>query len=738
MSNDVHNRYEKNYLENYDIRYELMQKMRQELPRKHTCSREFPSMESKQMFDRFNGSTYIKKEIDISEINAKCNGNFIKHLMLSEYNKMTISGPAELVSKFVNQDPSERKINIFVNAVKPIPGTNKLWDKDFVLENELTEASTSEYKYYEQPFSQQYCNYYEFFEKQYGINYDYSNHFIVIITIAKTYDMYREVYPHYLICTQPIVNISGVGYTRNSALTLGYYLQLDRMINVDDNVVDLFICTTTDPNSNDVGCYKVLSDLSIIEKLFKDNFMDNIALVGFNKGTPLSDSTYDLYMKENNYIKDDILKISSDSDIIFRTYTPKLIDPAHSTNLVTTNQSVPNPHRPKILLMNVRLLWKHHLNYNISMRIGEDIHFTRVVYLNKLNIGLLNIAYIDPYDERRPKLEIFHTTKPEPADDNRFMNKSEIQSLHNSYFVETLADLIMLYGKIIYFNPEGIYVGLAVYGPYRLVTKEDYKIIQTSLDPKYNINDIVKSAFVDEKRIFEVSYVRPNQFEFNLPNHSLDWRKKHVREYIKDNIISIPDNVIKAFNEKFTAYYDLATYKSGIVYKTCGMPKYLLQYEYLDKMMFKSFAQMCKKKIFVNFILTLFKKITTMYETNKLDLKFLIVDNLFYYLRNVQVDPPNIHRMCTLLILFIRFERYKHIIKHKKQLTKTEFEKLIMIFGGSKCIYFEGYQINELIDQFLIDLLEHTRINEAINTIEIDYMQIKNNINKVYQKILGI
>jgi len=193
------NEYETNYLKYYDLRYSLIQKVKSSFMHNHTSTRKCASMESRNMFEKFKGSILEETDIDISHINQLCVGSFIVHPLLQNFNKIKITGPKQLVDKFINQIPSDRKVNIFINSVKPIPGTNLLWDMDFIQKKTKEDQELNTYPKFEQPFTQQYCNYYEFFENIHS-NYNYDDRFIVIITTQKMYNAYRELYPHFLIC----------------------------------------------------------------------------------------------------------------------------------------------------------------------------------------------------------------------------------------------------------------------------------------------------------------------------------------------------------------------------------------------------------------------------------------------------------------------------------------------------------------------------------------------------------
>ena len=69
-----------------------MQLVKTSFDKNHVSSRNSPSLESKQMFDKFVSSKIITKEIDITEINKKCIGAFIGQPFLSKFNKLNISG----------------------------------------------------------------------------------------------------------------------------------------------------------------------------------------------------------------------------------------------------------------------------------------------------------------------------------------------------------------------------------------------------------------------------------------------------------------------------------------------------------------------------------------------------------------------------------------------------------------------------------------------------------------------
>lgn len=748
------NRYEENYLDNYDLRVSLMEKMRTELPCHHKCYRDSPCMESRIMFDKFVKSPLITETLDITSINTACIGNFINHPTLHIYNRINISGPASLVTAFMNKTS---KVNIFINAVKPIPGTHSLWNKEFVILKQLTTATTKTYKSLEQPFTQQYCNWYEFFERLYGPTYDY-RHFIVIITTEAMLDAYREVYPHFLICTQAPGEIRGLGFTRYTGLTLAYHLQLTRIIQMDDNIVDLLIY-------HGEGCTaETLCPINVIEQLFIERSFNGIGLVEFNRGAPIGNRHYERFLRDNHYVTDGELKLTTTiepSAIPTRTYTAKPVDLTNITWSGCEETSVPNPHRPKIVLINTELLWHYRINYQLSLFIGEDINFTRSVLLHKLPITVLNITYVDPYDDRRPRLEIFQSTERTKYNEityNRFLSKEEIILLNKKYFIETMADMIMFNGNVIYCDDQGVYAGSGVYGPYRIITRQDQQTITSFIGEKYKLSRYIKIGYLGLPNNYQAYYVRTNKFNYHLNNVDRKWRFNNIYQYLltTESINSIVEtdkfkSTVK-YISKFINSYDLVcavdslpcntddsceSIKSPSQHKILqpgtGMVKYSLQYEYLDHRLQVFFSFFTKTTIFLPYIQTTYKMII---EQKNEVIDYLLMDDLIFYLEHYSVAPARIYKILSLLVLYVKFNALKFIIHKNIELDLAGYHRFIFIYTNLNHGLYQFYQVTDRINDLIVMILNAAVRKDDFYKITLTATIIEPLIDNIYQTIL--
>lgn len=735
------NQFEENYQKYYQLRILLMNRVCNLFLKEHICYRQCPSMESKQMFDRFMGNEIETVEIDITTINSQCIGEFIKHSHLKEYNKIEISGPKILLNKFLNQNPKDKKINIFINSVKSITNTFNLWDLDLINEKQLIDSELKEYKYFEQPFTQQYCNWYEFFERQYGEAYDYVQHFIIIFTSKQMLNAYREIYPHFIICTQPQTNISGVGLTRYSLIVLAYYLNLKRILCLDDNVVDFKVFMNDE--------YQQLTQLTIFENLFKLKKLNNINInsigyIGFSIGRPLNDSIQELNLKKRELIKDDYVKINIDEnqqiDLSYRQYLHRINNLEEITWSPFGENPLINPHRSKAVLFNTELLKKNNFNYNFLHQFGEDIYFSKLIFLAGLTIIQLNINFVQPSDKRRQKI-----IKYEKKERNRFLSKNEIEILNNNWFVEIMADLIIMHGKIIYFDQFGVYAGSGVYGPLRIITIYDHQQIIKTLNEKkqdQNLSRYIDKAHVGSIDNYQVYYLKPNKYIFNLTNLSQNWRITHVDKYLitDQNFSEIKNaekyqNTINTLINYHIPIYDLASHSDDVLYPSSGQMKYVLEYEFFDNKIYQHFSKFCKDLRFLGLIKKIYDKIILIKYQNK-KINYLLMDDFIFYLDNFNIDPLNIYRMIILLVLYIRFNLIKKILENKIQLSPLQYDKLIFVFGDIKTSFYEYYKITSLIEEIINKLLNNSIMINNQYIIQIFLDDIRKDINDVYNLIL--
>lgn len=754
--------HENNYAKYHDLRYSLMEKVRNKLPKKHNSTRNYSSMESYSMFNKFKKSQLVEKKLDISKINKSNIGNYINHSLLKSFNTISISGPKQLVDSFLNQDPNKHNINIFINSVRYIPGGDQLWDLDFVISNKIDQYQSSQYISQEQPFTQQYCNWYNYFESDKNFNYD--NVFVVIVTTELLYNAYRDIYPHFIICTQMPCNISGVGLTKYCSLSLAYYIGLKKILFIDDNVVDLAKYKSTmssysesSRDDNSESSHDKMSSIFDIAKFISELFVineiagipiKNFGILGFGTGH-IGNDIYEQYLSKNNFISDQTIFLKSTDDIPIRIYTPNKLSNTNHSWCIGGDRPVPNPHRPKIIFLNTGELIKKNINFNLSHIIGEDIHLTKSIYLNKLLIGQFGLIYIAPFDDRRPKLSIHENVtldnKRISSDYNyRFMNQNIIDRLNQHFFIETMADFIMLNGKIMYINSDGVYGGSGAYGPIRIVTKKDVFEIKNKIGSHHDSNRIIQKGFLGSNNLLSVYYIRPNRFKLDLTNTDYYTRSHHINDYFIFDKSEYIDYKSKKYTDsrdfllKILQMHDLAcsdkVNNDNILYLSSGMPKYILQYEFINNELIRRFSLFCQKKIFSDLISSTLKKISNKIKFDKND---MIINDFTFYLEQYIFFPKDIHKLCVLLSLFIRFNAFQNIINNNILLTDSQYEYLIMSFGSLYNIYYQPYDLSTDVDDFLTMVLDSTIQDNKQYRIIIKPSYLTDVSYHIYNKIIN-
>lgn len=731
------NEYEKTYLDNYDVLYKLMSLTAGLFDKDHVCTRKVPGMESKIMFNKFAGLPIITKKINIQNINSICIGDFVKNEKLSNYNEIELSGVEPLLEAFMNQNSSDNKINIFINSIKSMPNSVELWDPQTVNIDTYTEN--------EHPVTQQYCNWYEFFEETYDI--DYTNHFVVIITSSKMLPAYRKLYPHFIFCTQPVTSFQHIGLTRYTLITLAYYFNINRILCPEDNTVDLKTCSDAIENKQYTPCNNNINPAILLSELFSLEHigtidMSKVAYIGFDIGIPICNEEWEKCLVAGCCANDEIINVkignNNHLNISSRLYTKKAVKLKDITWSTFGTNPLPNPHRPKAIILNTKILKQHYINYNITHSIGEDISFTKTIYANSLSVLQLDIRIIFPGDSRRPILDL---TKIDHR--CRFLVPETIIELNNNFFIETSCDLIMLEGKIIYFDQNGIYAGSGVYGPMRVITKDDYQLVINKLNNTHNKDNhdrYVGKGRIHSPKNYEVYHINTSKYDYELPNMTEKNRIDNINKYIivpqKD--LEIYENTVRRLIENNIVLYDFASKNNGIIYRSGGQQKYLLRYEYLNHILHVNFSELCKKKTFLPLIQTIFKKIVASFHDVATDPKdaILLIDDLFFYLRNYDLFPTDIYKLITILCLYTKYIKLINLINNKTILSKKQFDLTIFMFGNINSSFYKYYEISDLCNSVINLILNQSQ--EINNEWRIDDKSglISKHIDNIYKKLI--
>jgi hypothetical protein len=629
-----------------------------------------------------------------------------------------------------------------------MPNTVELWNPNII--------NIDTYVQNEHPVTQQYCNWYEFFEQIYGSEYNYTDHFVVIITSNKMLPAYRKLYPHFIFCTQPITSFQHIGLTRYVAITLAYFFDIDRILCTDDNTVDLKTCSDAIKNKQYTPCNDNINPTILLSELFSSKYigtidMSKVAYIGFDIGIPICNEEWEKCLVAGCCANDEIINIKiGDSDylnISSRLYTKKAVQLKNITWSTFGTNPLPNPHRPKAIIVNTKVLKQHYINYNITHTIGEDISFTKTIYANNLSVLQLDIRIIFPGESRRPILDL---NKIDPR--CRFMVPETISELNNNFFIETSCDLIILEGKIIYFDQNGIYAGSGVYGPMRVITKDDYQLVINKLNKSHNKDNhdrYVGKGRIHSPKNYEVYHINTSKYDYNLPNITEKNRIDNINKYIivpqKD--LAIYANTVQRLITNNIVLYDFASKNNGIIYRSGGQQKYLLRYEYLNHILHVNFSELCKKKLFLPLIQGIFKKIVESFNNIGVDPKdeIMLIDDLFFYLRNYDIFPMEIYKLISILCLYTKYNKLIYLIDNKIILSKKQLDLTMFMFGNINSSFYKYYGISNLCNSVINLILKQSqKINDnpSANLNQVGWLiddksgLISKHIDNIYIKLI--
>lgn len=619
--------YEKYYLENYDLFKKLSNTVTDTLPYKHKPSRKESSYESMSMFEYFKGSEIIKKKIDIKYLNEELIGDFFDTPSFVSYNYLELSGPKALIDQF----ESNTKSTIIINSVRYISSEyKKLFDP--------SNLDFDKYKKKEQPITQQYCNWYEYFETS---NYKWDDVNIIIMTRSDLYSAYRELYPHYLICTHTCEHYTTVGLTRHSGLSLGYHYNLNRLCVVDDNVIDI-----VDHNNEQTDTKEFM------------NFLFRTRILDFSTG----------------YISLSKCKLFEYIETIYSTYrvmhTDRTIKYVEVNKHKTIHQQYPliNPHRQKLYLFNLQKLRQKKLTYRIDLPLAEDINFTKDLYMADMSVIILSYQFIEPFTNRRPMVclsnYLFDSNKL-----YRCLSKKQKECFISSGLINSFSDIFIWKGRIIYFDKYNIYAGSSVYGPYRILSKSDYKM----LAEKYP-DEINKFIEIFNLKGCTIYCKKPNPNNIELINNEINNRLTNAVNYVSNcNITSQTKNELhKVFHS-----LDMTEIKENTLNVGIGMNKYALHFELIDDTNHTIFKEMLNKQII----------------DDEID------DYLSSCFENYSKDPGYYHKILTVYSIYSKFLYLQKNINYENV---TFLIKGLLIFGNNINIQYSDYKISfqKLLNSF--------------------------------------
>lgn len=560
------------------------------------CVREYPHCESPSMYELFKDETLIELEIKLEEYHIKLFGDQIKNI--ENFNTIKIRGQESLINAFMKQKPDENKVNIFINSIRSIPITNllhdftNLKDQEFIINEkiqkiidnygkELPDGALSEL-----PMTQQYCNWYEYFNPT--TKEDYYKYFVVIVTNENLYHEYRKLYPHFIIITQPNTSFQCVGLTRHTELMIAFHLKLKKIACIDDNIINIQMPNFNYDDASGTDYYNAyyLKKLTVLEQIFQLNEINLTNLngqkeeikVNFDEygylGTTNGFSSYNKnadWVKnsfEKEYFKDYLLneiksiesdtKIMKDTDTIvnnniyFRDYINMPHDISEIPSSDTADLSFLNPHRLKFIIINVENMMKHNISYLPLHTMAEDLYFTREILKKGLKTCQISLNITAAKDSRRPVTCSTEGCSKEEQYYNLLDGNAKTTTEQTFPF---RSDLITYKGGLLFFNDKGILGSGGAFGPAKLITKDiklDYNdYVDTKIREDQEINngdkETCKKKFNSQEATYKfdsnvsnVHYVNPSKYKEKLYENKdgeiiLKYKKSATERYGNSN-----------------------------------------------------------------------------------------------------------------------------------------------------------------------------------------------------------
>ncbi len=595
-----------------------------------------PHNQSRKMFDYFKNKDIIEANIDITKINIELFGEHItteynNYPNFKNYNNLYITGPDELIKNFINQNPVDRKVNIFIPSVRTTVKSdniislcripyNKLQNyeenKDIISNYIKQYGTTQNGTIVEDPITQQYCNFYNFFENEEG--YDYTKDFVVIFTNKTLIPLYKVLFPHFIFIAQPDVSHRCVGLTRYTTTALAYLLGLHRIVVADDNTINIntqnydYIENKNKNKDHQPFMKTSLEDLNLFRELIKkdkiiindlniDNKqyildVDNYGYIGSSATMP-SYAGWVQISHDKEYFRDYESEPINSKKFIVRDYINKdHINrfPDDIPNSEADTKSFLNPHRSKLLILNTKILYKNKISYNPIHTMTEDLYFSREIFLKKIKTVQLSFNYSMPKLERRPATCTNVITESCIIDpQNNLLEPTTLTTIKSLYPFRT--ELFTYKGGLIFFNKNSFIGNAGTYGPAKILQNNMVAVINDkvnkSIDADINITtenkesckELYRTKYMDyihktnhnnDDIIIkgEINYMLPNKFQ-NLiydeepignliHNYPFEIRKNTAQQYFRNNLtISYPNiedkppSTINIYNKDNEIYY---------------------------------------------------------------------------------------------------------------------------------------------------------------------------------------
>jgi hypothetical protein len=780
--------------------------------------RKNPHNQSRKMFDYFKGKKIIEASIDISKINSELFGehviqNYSKFEKFKNYNNLYITGPEELIQNFINQKSQDRKLNIFIPSVRTTVKIDNVVSLCRIPYNKLENyeenkkeiddyiriyGTTQEGSIFEDPITQQYCNFYNFFENE--VDYNYTKDFVVIFTNKTLIPLYKVLFPHFIFIAQPDVSHKCVGLTRYTTIAVAYLLGLDRVVVSDDNIINIntqnydyiehkkgnsehkpFMKTSmTDLNLLRVLIKKdriILNDLNTDNKQIELN-VDDYGYLGSSATMP-SYASWVQISHDKEYFRDYESEPIHGKKLIVRDYinkdyTNRFPDDIPYSELDT--KSFINPHRLKLLILNIKVLYKYKISYNPTHTMTEDLYFSKEIFLKKIKTVQFSFNYSTPKLERRPATCTNVTDSCVIDHENNLLESSTLTTIKSLYPFR--AELFSYKGGLIFFNKNSYIGNAGTYGPAKILQNNMVAVINDKINKSIDADKSItlenkesckqlyrtkhmdyinKTIHNDNNIIIEgkINYMLPNKFQ-NLiydeepvgkliHNHPFKMRKNTAHEYFRNNLtISYPDakdkppstiNIYNTENEiyykhfinNYIKYYDIVSIlANNQIAKFGGMEKYLRDYEYENILSFQHF---------INF-----------YEDNKdiVDPVYLSIqsaksdkdkcnrnNDIIIYFDNYNINSKGCFKMFALFVIYTKLMSIEKILLNE---VSKFIELLPLLFGNINDYIYNNELCNypklrKVIISFMTNLID------KINKDTLDMIKLNKEIQDVYNYI---
>lgn len=637
---------------------------------------------------------------------------------------------------------------------------------------------------------------------------DYYKKFVVIITNNNLYNAYRQIYPHFIIVIQPNVSFQCVGLTRYTGLNIAFKANLNRVIFSDDNVININFPNFKYDTATGGDFYKskLLKNVKILEDIFNKDTLtikqlntehdkdckstttkDNETTInlndygylgssngfgGFNRNASWvvnsfrQDYFHDYvinginidgsHVEGNSYIENNSIYIR---DFINK---PRLISEIPTSD--TSGLSFLNPHRLKLIIVNVQVVKDKNIIYNPLHTMAEDLYFTKEIFQKGLKTCQLSIGITLPKDNRRPITCISDVGCTIEKNYN-LIEQQNIETIKKIF--PHRSDLITYLGGLLFFNKTGVLAYGGSFGPAKLLNVQLAKQYNESLKTK--IEDDTEIAKENKGKCFDkfstktalyksnnnivdrINYIEPNKYkdiiyEKNTYTESEQDRMTNVLDYFINKMTKITNTdtrkiYIKQFLQTYVMWYDIISISSSkTLSSSTGMFKYVREYEIENIISFTSFTQFYddnKEKIN-----KIYKNINSIKEELNQEVDLCNRKNdILFYIENFTMFPEKIFNLLCLYIIYTKM--YGFINLYSSKLTdktgkitfsdqqKRDKNRMLLLFGNINDTIYINDNVRTKIQEYMTHI-----IDIVINNKDIDNVLIKSIYDKISNEYL--